>query len=63
MLDCKFWQEQLVLLNCDELENGERQTLENHLQECSKCQQFQEQLRRTQDMARFMGRDRPTHRY
>ena len=50
MLDCKFWQEQLVLSNCDELENSERQTLENHLQECPECQQFQAQLRRTQHM-------------
>ena len=61
MLDCKFWQEQLVLSNCDELENSERQTLENHLQECSKCQQFQAQLSRTQHMLdSWDAIDRPT---
>jgi hypothetical protein len=60
-LDCTFWQEQLVLLNCDELEDGERQTLENHLRECPECQQFQAQLSRTQRMLDSWDEiDRPT---
>ena len=50
-----------MLLSCDELEDGERQTLENHLQGCPECQQFQAQLNQTQRMLdSWEAIDRPT---
>ena len=47
-LNCKLWQEQIVLLSYNESQTSEREALQNHLKHCRDCQQFQERLSETQ---------------
>ena len=60
-MDCQFFREQIVLQAYDEPEGDARKNLENHLQHCSDCHQFQERFRETRNaLDTWEEIDRPT---
>jgi hypothetical protein len=47
-LDCRFFREQIIVENYEELEAEAKKSLEAHLQTCRECEQFQASLNETQ---------------
>ena len=47
-MDCRFFREQIVLENYEELNTEAKKSLEAHLQTCRECTQFQVNLNETQ---------------
>ena len=59
-MDCRFFREQIIVENYEELEAEAKKSLEAHLQTCRECEQFQVNLNETQQaLDQWSEPDRP----
>ena len=59
-MDCRFFREQIVIENYEELEAEAKKSLDAHLQTCRECEQFQANLTETQQtLDQWTEADRP----
>ena len=59
-MDCRFFREQIIVENYEELEAEAKKSLEAHLQTCRECEQFQVNLNETQQaLDQWSEVDRP----
>ena len=59
-MDCRFFREQIIVENYEELEAEAKKSLEAHLQTCRECERFQVNLNETQQaLDQWSEPDRP----
>ena len=59
-MDCRFFREQIVIESYEELDADAKKSLEAHLQTCRECEQFQANLKETQQtLDQWLDIDRP----